>query len=102
LTYSLERWKLARTVGVAAMDTTNRAEVDRNYEAFLKLLPTIIAAHANKYVLMHDGAPVGYYTTLDDAYTTAHRFLSEKPFTVQKVTDAAVDLGFFSHAIPIR
>jgi len=79
-----------------------RDQVDRNYEAFRALLPTILPLHQDKYALMKDGVAVGFYTTLEDAYMTGNQFYKDQPFSVQKVTDMVVDLGFFSHAVPSR
>lgn len=84
------------------MEMTNREQVDKNYDAFLALLPNIITTQRNKYALMRDGAAVGYYSTLEDAYVTANKFFPDGLFSVQKVTDLPVDLGFFSHAVSIR
>ena len=78
-----------------------RVEVDRNYEAFVKILPTLMAEHPNKYALMRGGEVMGLYSTLEDVYTTAGRFLKGEQFSVQKVTNIPVDLGFFSHAVHI-
>lgn len=80
----------------------SQREVDRNYDAFVAELPNLIAIYANKYALMSDAKVVGTYTTLEDAYTAAQSFLVGKTYTVQKITDAPVDLGFFSHAVFIR
>jgi hypothetical protein len=66
------------------------------------MLPEILPLHQNKYALMKDGEAVGFYSTLEDAYTTANKFYSDQPFSVQKVTDISVDLGFFSHAFGSR
>ncbi len=81
---------------------TAREEVDKNYAAFQAMLPEILPLHQNKYALMKDGEAVGFYSTLEDAYTTANKFYSDQPFSVQKVTDISVDLGFFSHAFGSR
>lgn len=81
---------------------TNREQVDRNYEAFRAMLPSVMAEHANKYALLQDGKVIGFYSTLEDAYMTASRFLKDQPYSVQKVTDTPVDLGFFSHAVHLR
>lgn len=81
---------------------TAREQVDRNYEAFVAMLPSILPQHQNKYALMKDGEVVAFYSTLEDAYTTANKFFPDQPFSVQKVTDIPVDLGFFSHAISSR
>ncbi len=79
-----------------------RRQVDENYKAFQALLPSIIALHQDKFALMKDGQAVGYYTTIEDAYMTANQFYKNEPFSVQKVTDTPVDLGFFSHAVSFR
>jgi hypothetical protein len=79
-----------------------REQVDKNYEAFLALLPTIIPLYKDKYALMKDGVAVGFYSTLEDVYMTANQFYKDQPFSVQKVTDTPVDLGFFSHAVCSR
>ena len=79
-----------------------RKQVDENYAAFVSMLPNIIGVHRNKYALMKDGEVVGFYSTLEDVYVTARKFYPSEPFSVQKVTDLPVDLGFFSHAVSIR
>jgi hypothetical protein len=79
-----------------------REQVDRNYEAFKAMLPNILPLYEGKYALMKDGAAVGFYSTLEDAYVTANRFYKDQPFSVQRVTNAPVDLGFFSHAVVSR
>ena len=35
--------------------TQAREQVDKNYQAFLSMLPNIITQHQNKYALMKDG-----------------------------------------------
>jgi hypothetical protein len=82
-------------------DQQAREQVEKNYQVFLSMLPNIIAEHRNKYALMKDGQVIGYYSTLEDAYMTANKFYAEEPFSVQKVTDIPIDLGFFSHAVRI-
>jgi hypothetical protein len=83
------------------MSEAVREQVDKNYQAFLSMLPNIIMQYRNKYALMKDGEVIGYYSTLDDAYMTANKFYPTEPYSVQKVTDVPVDLGFFSHAVRI-
>jgi hypothetical protein len=79
-----------------------REQVDKNYEAFRAMLPSILPLHQDKYALMKDGVAVGFYSTLEDAYMTANQFYKDEPFSVQKVTETPVDLGFFSHAVCSR
>jgi hypothetical protein len=81
---------------------STREQVDRNYEAFRAMLPSILLLHEGKYALMKDGAAVGFYSTLEDVYMTANQFYKDQVFSVQRVTETPVDLGFFSHAIASR
>lgn len=87
--------------GEMEMSELVREQVDKNYQAFLSMLPNIIAQHRNKYALMKDGQVIGFYTTLEDAYMTANKFYPNEPYSVQKVTDVPIDLGFFSHAMRV-
>lgn len=82
--------------------TVQQTEVDQNYEEFRKLLPTLLPVHANKFALMQDRKILGFYSTSQDAMSAAESFLAGKLYSVQRVTDSAVDLGFFSHAMHIR
>ena len=71
-----------------------RDQVDKNYDAFRAMLPSILPLHENKYALMKDCVAVGFYSTLEDAYMTANQFYKDQPFSVQKVTDTAVTSDF--------
>ena len=84
------------------MSDKQQDQVDANYEAFLKELPSIMKEHRDKYALMQNGQIVGFYATIQDAKTTAQKFLTGGPFSIQRVTDVPVDLGFFSHAVDFR
>jgi hypothetical protein len=79
-----------------------QAEVDRNWEAFQKLLPSIIETHRNKFALMRKGEIVSYYSTALDARTTGEKFFADGLYSIQQVTDVPVDLGYFSHAVHRR
>ena len=77
-----------------------QAEVDRNYEAFRKLLPDIPQSNVGKFAVMHDAEIVEYFDTAADAMTYAkERFKGGMLFSVQQVKDRVVDLGYFSHAM---
>lgn len=78
-----------------------QTQVDKNYEVFKKILPKIIKDNRNKFALMKDGEIIGYYSSAEDAQITADKFFEGKPFSIQQVTDTAIDLGFFSHAVHI-
>ncbi len=80
------------------MGTRQRQEVERNYAAFGKMLPELMRSDANRFALMRDGKVLACFDTSRDALEAARRLLPGEPFSIQEVTDRAVDLGCFSHA----
>jgi hypothetical protein len=59
-------------------DQAVRDQVDKNYEAFLHLLPSILPLHQDKYALMKDGVVVGFYSTLEDATKALAQILEDR------------------------
>jgi D-mannonate dehydratase len=74
-------------------------EVDRNYEAFKKLLPGLLKSCFGKYALMHDTSIVEFLDTFSDAIKFGHSKFGLGNFSVQEVTDRSVSLGFYSYAL---
>jgi hypothetical protein len=85
----------------AKMARTIQEEVDRNYEVFRQLLPTIIQEHRGAYALMREGDIVTYFTTAVDARTAGEQLFPDGLFSIQQVTDTAINLGYFSYAVPL-
>ncbi|MDA8051032.1 MAG: hypothetical protein M0002_13700 [Rhodospirillales bacterium] len=83
------------------MNEAQQQEVDRNYDAFRKLLPTILPKYQGKYALMKDGKVLGYFSSAEDARVSAVAFIKDGLFSIQQVTDIGIDLGFFTHAVPV-
>jgi hypothetical protein len=77
-------------------------EVDRNYEAFIKELPNIIRDHRGQYALMKNGRIINYFSTAADARMAAEAFITDGLFSIQQVTDAPIDLGYFNYAVHIN
>jgi hypothetical protein len=85
--------------GYNAMRLELQEEVDKNYEVFARLLPSLIPRYSGKYALMKSGKVLGYYSSALDARTAAESFIDDKLYSIQRVTDSPVDLGYFSHAL---
>jgi hypothetical protein len=80
-------------------ETRQRAEVDRNYEAFVGMLATIVADHRDRLILMRNGSIVGYFDRPGDAYRAGVERFPDGIFSIQEVTDEPIDLGFWSHVM---
>jgi hypothetical protein len=74
-----------------------RQEVDRNYDAFMRMLGSILSEHRDQLALMRDGEIVGYFDTPRKALLAAHERFPDGIFSLQEVTDEPIDLGFWSH-----
>lgn len=72
-------------------------EVDRNYDAFTKLLGSILPEHRDQLALMRDEQIVGYFDTPHHALKAGYERFPDGIFSIQEVTDEPLDLGFWSH-----
>jgi hypothetical protein len=75
------------------------AEIDRNLEGFLQLLPSLMAEHKGQYALLRHGAVVGYHQSAIDAQIAGNRQFEDRMFSIQQITDEAVELGWYSYAV---
>jgi hypothetical protein len=76
-------------------------EINENYKAFIRLLPSIISEHYGEFAVMRSKEIVAYFDTAQEAMRYAASTYSDNIFSIQEVTGDAVDLGWFSHA-PLR
>ncbi len=72
--------------------------VDRNYEAFKKLLPGIIEKHQGRFALMRDEQLIALFDTANDAATAGDKLFEDGLFSIQEVTTRRISLGFYSYA----
>lgn len=86
-------------MGDPMSNVTKDREIDKNLEFFRSKLPELMSGHRGRYVLLKNANIVGIYDTVRDAQMTGSKFFPDGIFSVQKVTDQPVDLGYFSHAV---
>jgi len=72
-------------------------EVDRNYDAFIRTLSTLLSEHRGQYALMRQGKIVGFFDRPGAANVAGCERFSDGVFSIQEVTDEPIDLGFWSH-----
>ena len=81
------------------MNESLQREIDANFEALQKALPDLLPYEADRWALMRRGECVDFYDTLRDAETAGRAMYKDRIFSVQQVSNAVVDLGWFSHAM---
>jgi hypothetical protein len=74
-----------------------KEEVDRNYDAFMRTLASILNDHRDEYALMREGEIVGFFAKPGDANRAGVERYPDGIFSIQEVTDEPIDLGFWSH-----
>ncbi len=60
-------------------------EVNRNYDEFKKLLPSLLPLHRDRFALMKDGKILSFFSTMDDARTAATQFIPIKYIRFNKL-----------------
>lgn len=75
-------------------------EVDRNYDAFVRILGTLLPDHRNQFALMRDAKVVDFFERPGDANRAGVDRYPDQIFSIQEVTDEPIDLGFWSHVDP--
>ena len=76
----------------------HQTEVEINFVKFKQLLPSLAASHG-KFALLRHGDLVEVYDTFQDALKTAQAFYKDGLYSIQKVTNKPIDLGFRSRAL---
>lgn len=74
-----------------------RLEVDRNYDAFMRMLSSLLPEHRDEYALMRDGKILGFFDKPGEANRAGVEMFEDGIFSIQEVTDEPIDLGFWSH-----
>lgn len=74
--------------------------IKENYEAFSRLLPTVLNKHAGQYALMRDCKIIEYFDTAKDAFLAGKGLYHDNLFSVQEITNSVVNLGYYSYAVP--
>lgn len=72
-------------------------EIDKNFRAFKKLLPTIISSYSGKYALLRDTKIIKYFDSASNAIAYAEENYEDGRYSIQQVTDNVANLGYFSH-----
>jgi hypothetical protein len=84
----------------AAMDPVRqKQQVDRNYDAFVRMLASVLREHRNQFALMRDGEIVAYFDKPGEANRAGMERFDDQLYSIQEVTDEPIDLGFWSHVV---
>lgn len=80
------------------MQALARSEVRKNFDFFQSVVGEWMPKHAGKFALLHNGGLVDFFDQPGDAVCIAQSRFEVGNFSIQRVTDRPVDLGFLSYA----
>lgn len=85
----------------AALSEVRIKEIDQNLDFFLKELPALRKENFGRYALLKSRKVIGLFDTIRDADLAGGKMFADRIYSVQKVDDAPINLGFYSHAVPV-
>ncbi len=74
------------------------AEIDANYDFFRRSLSDFLPIYLNQFAVIRAQSIEGFYAEVADADRAARLAFPDGVFSIQKVIQGPIDLGFFSHA----
>lgn len=80
------------------MAGAREAEIRQNYTFFKGVVAGMMDEHAGKFALIHERSVINVYETAGEAVADGARRFGNSPFSVQRVINRPIDLGFLSHA----
>ncbi|MGA9582570.1 MAG: hypothetical protein WBR13_11455 [Allosphingosinicella sp.] len=78
--------------------SAKRDAIAANYEAFEQMLPELLREAPGKFVLLRDRRLIDVFDSASAAHAAGVSRFDDGLFSVQKVKEGAVSLGFFSYA----
>ncbi len=87
---------------MSSLNALKAVEIDRNFAAFLKMLPNLVGDYAGQWALLRHGFVIAFYPSALDAQIAGNINFDDQIFSIQPVEQAPDELGYFSYAINPR
>lgn len=80
------------------MGSEREQEISQNFQAFEGFLANLLPKHAGEFALLSREELIGVYPRVMDAMTEGSARFGDGNFSVQRITNRPLDLGFLSYA----
>lgn len=97
-TTRIEMLAFSLSMGKAGMLEKREAEIRQNFHFFQGVVSQYMGEHAGEFALLRHRAVVGFFARPYDAMKEGHDRFDDELFSVQRVVDRPLDLGFLSYA----
>ena len=78
--------------------TPKERALTENYSAFQKMLPDLLEDDKGKFALIRHGSVSALFESAGEAHSVGRESFDDGLFSVQKVEESSLNLGFFSYA----
>jgi hypothetical protein len=82
---------------VAIMTDRREREISQNFEFFQTLVGSLLPQHFGEFALLRDRSIVGLFPSAVAAMSDGHLRFEDGIFSVQRVVNKPLDLGFLSY-----
>lgn len=79
------------------MQDIREAAIRQNFHYFQGVVSGLMESHAGQYALLRASSVVGIFARPMEALEAGYAKFADGDFSVQKVTDRPLDLGFISY-----
>jgi hypothetical protein len=80
-----------------AMTSTREREIEQNFRYFQEVVDDLMKHHAGEYALLHRRTVVEVFKRPIEALEAGYERFTDGMFSIQKVIDRPLDLGFMSY-----
>lgn len=79
-----------------------QSEIDRNFDFFSRKVGELMPRYRGMFAVLHSCAIESIQPSAGAAEAEGYTRHPDGLFSIQEITDAPVDLGFYSHAVDLR
>ena len=76
---------------------TLRRQIQKNYDAFQRVLSSLLPEHHGEFALLRHGEVVGFYSDAFEADQAGSRDFTDQLYSIQQIDDEPVMLGIYAN-----
>lgn len=80
------------------MSAQRKQEIEQNFRAFENYVSSLLPEHAGEFALLSGRQLIGVFPRAFEAMAAGHDRFGDGHFSVQRITNRPLDLGFLSYA----
>jgi hypothetical protein len=79
------------------MSSGKQREIENNFSYFQSIVGSLVSDHAGEFALIRSREIIDFFPSAIDAMSEGHHRFSDGIYSIQRVIDRPLDLGFLSY-----